>query len=90
MAFGVYFFENKVHEVSEQIEITQETLSRNDEDLRVLEAEWSYLNNPERISSIAEKIHDNMNSPTKSQFTSLESLPVREVMYSNAQSQIMP
>jgi hypothetical protein len=87
LAFFVYFFENKVHEISEKISATEEKLARYDEDLKVLEAEWSYLNNPERLTLLAEKIHTDMNSPVKMQFTDLKNLPTREVLYTNAQSQ---
>ena len=92
LAFMVYFFENKVHEVSEKIKMTQEKLNRYDEDLKVLEADWSYLNNPQRLTTIAEKINTDMVSPAKVQFTNLRDLPNREVMQANAgtQNQIIP
>ena len=58
----VYFFENKVNEVSQEIRHTENKLLRYDEDLRVLEAEWSYLNNPKRIRELMEKTQVTKNS----------------------------
>jgi cell division protein FtsL len=86
LAFSVYFFENKVHEVTDKIQSTQEKLNRHEEDLKVLEAEWSYLNDPQRLTSIAEKVFTDMNSPAKLQYTTLADLPDREVMLSNNNS----
>ncbi len=91
MIFMVYFFENKVHSIKDKIAQTEEKLARYDEDLKVLEAEWSYLNNPQRLSSLAEDIHDVMSSPVRTQFTNLKDLPAREVMTAKADSsQVMP
>ncbi len=90
LSFLVYFFENKVRGISDKMEITQEKLIRYNEDLKVLEADWSYLNNPQRLTNLAEKISTDMVSPEKIQFTNLKDLPSREVMLSNAQTQIMP
>jgi hypothetical protein len=88
----VYFFENKVHDISEQIQDTQEKLAHYDEDLKVLEADWSYLNDPERLTNLAEKVDKDMSSPVKIQFTRLNDLPNREVMQANAsdQNRIIP
>ncbi len=90
MAFMVYFFENKVHEITDKIQMTQEKLNHYNEDLKVFEADWSYLNNPQRLTNLAEKISNDMVSPEMLQFTNLTDLPSREVMLSNAQTQIMP
>ncbi len=80
MACMVYYFENKVHEVTEKIADVNEKLSHYDNDLRVLEAEWSYLNDPDRLGKLTAQIHDDMNSPIRVQFTNLKDLPTREVM----------
>lgn len=90
LAFVVYFFENKVHGVTERIQQTEEKIKRYDEDLKVLEAEWSYLNNPQRLTNLAEKINDDMSSPLKAQFTNLEDLPTKEVQFTNATAPLIP
>ncbi len=91
MAFMVYFFENKVHEARNRISEINEKLARYDEDLKVLEAEWSYLNNPARLSELAKKIDDGMESPSRLQFTNLKDLPTREVLTAKAESeQLVP
>jgi hypothetical protein len=92
MSSMVYFFENKVHSISEKIQITQEKLNRYDENLKVLEADWSYLNNPQRLTTLAKKIQNDMTSPEKAQFTKITDLPNREVMVStaNTDNQIIP
>jgi hypothetical protein len=88
MVFLTYYTENNVREITDKISETRNKLTRIDEDLRVLEAEWSYLNNPERLTALSEKINDDMKSPTKLQFTDLKNIPIREVMVSNnAQNQ---
>jgi hypothetical protein len=87
LVFNVYFFENKVHEITKEISYKQEILNRLSEDLKVLEAEWSYLNNPARLTQIASKINSEMKSPIKTQFTNLRDIPVREVMFTNIQSE---
>ncbi len=90
LAFSVYFFENKVNEIKDKIQLSEETLKRTDEDLKVLEAEWSYLNNPARLTSLAEKIHNDMSSPVQDQFTNLKNLPTREIQFTNAGQRIIP
>jgi hypothetical protein len=87
LVFNVYYFENKVHEITKEISYKKEKLNRYNEDLKVLEAEWSYLNNPARLSQIALKINPEMQSPVKTQFTNLKDIPVREIMFTNIDNQ---
>lgn len=87
LVFNVYFFENKVHKISKEISYKQERLNRLSEDLKVLEAEWSYLNNPARLTQIALKINNEMKSPDKTQFTNIKDIAVREVMFTNLENQ---
>lgn len=88
MAFMVYFFENKVRSIKDEIAKTEEKLARYDEDLKVLEAEWSYLNNPQRLNNLSAKVQTDMASPAKTQYTNLKDLPTREVMTAKADSEI--
>ncbi len=90
MAFMVYFIANKVHEIDARIQNTSEKLARYDEELKVLEAEWSYLNNPQRLSRLSAKLHNDMASPARAQFTSLKDLPLRSVQVTSASSNVIP
>jgi len=90
MIFMVYFIENKVRGIKDDIAKTHEKLVRYDEDLKVLEAEWSYLNNPKRLDSLVNRTQSVLISPKRLQYTNLKDLPTREVMLSKADHQIIP
>lgn len=64
---GVFFFiSHKITLLKEDIAHLQNTISTVQNDMKTLQAEWSYLNHPDRVAKLAEK-HSKMRplSPSK-------------------------
>lgn len=57
-AFGLYMVKYKVQTIKHQVTLTQNQLIESRKDLRVLEAEWTFLNRPERLKQLSEKYLD--------------------------------
>ena len=83
MTFFVYFFENEVNELDSQIAEKSQLLAKYKRDIKVLQAEWSYQNNPERLIKLAKKTRkkETLKPPRKIQFTNISNLPNREVRF---------
>lgn len=54
-AFGVYLVKYAVQDMQRQVVALQAKLDEEQESLHLLNAEWAYLNRPERLRSLAEK-----------------------------------
>ncbi len=78
-AFGIGLFSVK-HEVKDletQLEALNHEIQQNQEEIHVLNAEWSYLNDPVRLGAQAER-HLGMRPVGPAQVATLESLPMGE------------
>lgn len=54
-AFGLYLVKYTVQDMQRDVERLEAELKQEEESLHLLNAEWAYLNRPERLRSIAEK-----------------------------------
>ncbi len=84
LVFSVYFTENQVDSVRKEIKKLNTQLSSYEDEIQILEAEWSYQNNPERLTNLITKINTEivMHSPKYPQFTDLKNLPENEIYFS--------
>lgn len=69
---------HSVQRLEKQIASNQKMIDQEDEAIRVLKAEWAYLNAPERLEQMATRgLH--MDVPeTKKVITNIENMPVSE------------
>jgi cell division protein FtsL len=81
VSFGLYngVYSAKAHERELQTLTTE--ISKEGEAIRVLKAEWSYLNQPERLQALARK-HLALGPTGPSQIVVLASLPLRSEAWS--------
>jgi len=66
----------KVHDEREKLAALDVSIGKEEESLRVLNAEWSYLNQPERLEKLA-RTYLNMTPLKGSQFIRVEDIPLR-------------
>jgi cell division protein FtsL len=57
-AFGLYMVKYKVQAVKAQVASTEHQLNDETRNLQVLQAEWTFLNRPERLKQLAERYLD--------------------------------
>jgi cell division protein FtsL len=66
----------RVHDEREKLAALETSIGKEEESLRVLSAEWSYLNQPARLEKLA-KTYLNMAPLKGSQFIKVEDIPLR-------------
>ncbi len=76
VAVGLYHVNYRVKELREELEQVENDIEKERERLRVLEAEWSYLNRPSRLARLARK-HLDMDTIQPEQMVRVEQLPPR-------------
>jgi hypothetical protein len=64
VAFGVYHIEARVEGLRAQLKSVNAQIVKDKEAIHILEAEWSYLNQPQRLSELSTKLlkYKNMDS----------------------------
>ena len=55
LAFGLYKLKYQVQELEARSAAMKQAIASEREAIRVLQAEWSFLNNPERLNDLAER-----------------------------------
>ncbi len=85
VSFGLYngVYAAKVHE--RELQALASEIAKESNSIRVLRAEWSYLNQPERLQALARK-HLALAPTAANQIVVLASLPLRAEAWSNAPS----
>ncbi|MEQ8247867.1 MAG: hypothetical protein RID42_09305 [Alphaproteobacteria bacterium] len=76
MVTGLFELKYEVRDLSQQKELLHKKIAEEQETLRVLHAEWSFLNQPERIQALVARYLD-LGTPTASQVGGLERIPLR-------------
>lgn len=75
-ALFLFQIKQEVQEMERELGIVQRDILRHQEAIRVLETEWSYLNQPARIADLAGR-HLGLRPLTARQFVRLDDLPPR-------------
>ena len=75
-AVGTYVLKHEVQQREEALRAVHRNIVRAQEELHVLKAEWSYLNQPERLAALA-KTHLGLAPLSPEQLVRLEYLPFR-------------
>ena len=73
---ALFHTSQKVHDEHEKLNALNVAIGREEESLRVLGAEWSYLNQPARLEKLA-KSYLNIAPLKGSQFIAVEDIPLR-------------
>ena len=76
VSFELYNGVTRVKSAQKQLEDTKVLIAQEQEAIRVLKAEWSYLNQPERLQTLARQ-HLPLTPTAAAQIVSMASLPVR-------------
>ena len=82
LAFAVFQVENKVQTLRTELKDIHSQLQNDREEIHVLRAEWSYLNQPERLQDMASRYLDSK-SVSHQQVKTVHTIPVRPVMVSS-------
>lgn len=77
LTFGVFIVSYEVRHMEEERDVLTRSITENQQATHVLEAEWSYLNRPERLQTLAAR-HLDLHPIGGSQLISLDALPRRE------------
>ncbi|GAB5469150.1 MAG: hypothetical protein Kilf2KO_21800 [Rhodospirillales bacterium] len=77
-AVGTYMLKHEVQQREASLRIALRDIVRAQEELHVLKAEWSYLNQPERLAALA-GTHLGLAPLTPEQLVHLEDLPFRAI-----------
>lgn len=77
LVFAIYFFENKVDKIRSEIAEKKSNMEKYKQEIIMLEAEWSYQNNPERLAELMFRLNweNPMQTPEAIQFSELNNLP---------------
>ena len=76
LSIGVYAMKYEVERLDEQFAALQRKLMQQEEMLQVLEAEWTFLNRPERLKELAAR-HLDLKPVAVRQLTAIDTLPFR-------------
>lgn len=78
-AFGLYRVKYEVQSIRAQIKETSDELAQENESLRVVAAEWAYLNRPDRLQRLASK-YLSSEQLTVAQVAEVEAIPFPPVL----------
>ena len=76
VGFGLFHVKYQVQKLEDRLAKINRDMVREQEQIHVLRAEWTYLNRPERIEQLATK-YLNLAAPKTSQMSSIAQLPMR-------------
>ncbi len=83
LSMGVYAMKYEVERLDAEVTALTRTLARQEETLQVLEAEWSFLNRPDRLSELTAR-HLELKPVAVRQLGALEAIPLRNTARSQA------
>ncbi len=82
VGFGMFVMKNQVQDLENELASINRNIQENVKTIHVLKAEWSHLNNPSRLRSLATK-HISLNSIQAEQIINYSALPFE---YENGES----
>lgn len=88
-AFGLYLVKYEVQGIQDELKSTLTQLEEERENIRVLKAEWQYLNRPERIEALAGK-YLKLEPLTASQIAEVSALPIMADTPATAPDNVIP
>jgi cell division protein FtsL len=74
MAFGTFAMKNRVQDLEKELLRINSSIKEDIKAIHILKAEWSHLNNPERLRSLAQK-HIGLNPVKAEQIIDYAALP---------------
>ncbi|MDP6342973.1 MAG: hypothetical protein QF578_16060 [Alphaproteobacteria bacterium] len=84
VSFGLYRLELHVQDMERRLAQADERLREDQRTIRILKAEWSYLNQPARLQNLAER-HLLLAPLSPQQINTLSALPLRPVDQGNGE-----
>ncbi|WP_259780656.1 cell division protein FtsL [Aestuariispira ectoiniformans] len=78
-AYALFYVSYRVEGMEDQLAQINHQILKEQETIHVLQAEWSYLNNPDRLQKLTDQLMPEMQPLNASQFVSLDSIPFRPV-----------
>ena len=73
VAFGLFQLKDKVAGLEDELRAERRVIEKHREAIQILQAEWSYLNRPDRIADLAER-YLSLQPVTSDHIVTLESL----------------
>ena len=73
---SLFLLKYKVQDLEDQLHVSQAQVTRDRAAIKVLEAEWTYLNDPERLRRLSAE-HLGFAAPLKQNITDINALPFR-------------
>ena len=74
VGIGLFFVKHEVKDLESRLGGLNRDIARNQEEMHVLKAEWSYLNDPARLRQLSER-HLGMKPMAPNQIATLDTLP---------------
>lgn len=78
-AYALFYVSYRVESLEDQLASINRQILKEQETIHVLEAEWSYLNRPDRLQKLADQLLPEMQPLNSTQFVSLDDIPFRPV-----------
>lgn len=78
-AYALFYVSYRVQNLEEQLAGVNREILKEQETIHILEAEWSYLNRPERLQKLTEDLLPEMVPLDATQFVSMDAIPFRAV-----------
>lgn len=75
---GLYFMKNEVRQMEQEIVARNKALTSDQEEIRVLQAEWSYLNQPARLDELSLR-YLGLGPVVTNQIIMIDDLPYRKL-----------
>lgn len=90
LTFLIYNFENKVNNLNKEIIQKVEQIKKTEDYITVLEAEWSFQNNPKRLALLTKNINKSSNykmkTPRLMHLTNIKNIKEKKVFFSQNQN----
>ncbi|MEK9672822.1 MAG: hypothetical protein VW268_10020 [Rhodospirillaceae bacterium] len=83
MSLALFMISYQVQDLEGQLEAINRDIDRDSRTVRVLQAEWAHLNDPQRLRELAQK-YLGLSPVTTSQLGTLENIPWRDVREASA------